>query len=282
MRRVQRVPKQHDIFVIPALVLHHREAAPKRAVRDQPVPAQEMRPHFSKVGNRLRLAEPLQERLRLLPRRLGRLDDPGAHARLVLISAEIPNAVLVGREVERECLRGSGGPKPDEMVAAVFDLRLEMLLVFLTNEAVDAVRCNDQVGTVKTVEVLYFGLKAQLDAKLAAAPMQHVEQGAPLGSAESMSARPHHLTMEEEIDLVPVRELRRNAFVGLAVITHQIVERLVGEHDAEAERIVGLVSLVNRDVMRRIALLHQKREIKPSRPAADHGYLQAACSIRSW
>ena len=52
-------------------------------------------------------------------------------------------------------------------------------------------------------------------------------------------------------------------------------ERLVGEHDAEAERVVGGVALPDRDLVRRVELLAQRGEVEPARAAADDGDAQA-------
>ena len=53
------------------------------------------------------------------------------------------------------------------------------------------------------------------------------------------------------------------------IVGHQILDRLVGEDDAPAERVVGPVALEQVDVVRGIAQLHRDREIKPGRPAAE-------------
>jgi hypothetical protein len=49
----------------------------------------------------------------------------------------------------------------------------------------------------------------------------------------------------------------------------EVVEGGVGEDDAEPERVVGAVALVNRDLRPRAGLLHQNGEIKSRRAAAD-------------
>ena len=53
------------------------------------------------------------------------------------------------------------------------------------------------------------------------------------------------------------------------IVRHQILDRLVGEDDAPAERVVGPVALEEVDLVRRVAQLHRDREIEPGRPAAE-------------
>ena len=62
---------------------------------------------------------------------------------------------------------------------------------------------------------------------------------------------------------------------GRRVGRAQVAERLVGEHDAPAEGVVRPVALDDGDVVGRIALLHQQREVEPRRAAADAGYSHA-------
>ena len=45
--------------------------------------------------------------------------------------------------------------------------------------------------------------------------------------------------------------------------------RGVGEHDAEPERVVGAVALDDPDLVPRVGLLHQQREIERTGTAAD-------------
>ena len=59
---------------------------------------------------------------------------------------------LVG-EKERERRRWRCAAEPDEVIAAPFDLRLEMFLVFLADEAVDAVGRDDQIGVSEAIEI---------------------------------------------------------------------------------------------------------------------------------
>ncbi len=79
--------------------------------------------------------------------------------------------------------------------------------------------------------------------------------------------------LEVDLDVVPVDELVGDRRVALRVVALEIVERLVGEDDAEAEGVADQVPLVDGDVDERRRLLHQDREIEPGGSGADdrHG-----------
>jgi hypothetical protein len=47
------------------------------------------------------------------------------------------------------------------------------------------------------------------------------------------------------------------------IVRHQIVDRLIGEDDSPAERVVGPVALVEIDLVRGVAKLHRDGEIEP-------------------
>src|SRR5207253_3193040 len=70
----------------------------------------------------------------------------------------------------------------------------------------------------------------------------------------------------------------------LRVVGGQILDRLVGEDDAPAERHARRVALEHLDLVRGVAKLHRNREIQPRRPTADAGDLHENVpgSRRSW
>src|SRR5262249_48201148 len=57
--------------------------------------------------------------------------------------------------------------------------------------------------------------------------------------------------------------------VAFGVRLAEVAERLLGEHDPPAERVVEAVALVDGDLAPGGALLHKDREIQPCRPTAD-------------
>jgi hypothetical protein len=82
-------------------------------------------------------------------------------------------------------------------------------------------------------------------------------------------------TLEVDGDVVPVREFLDDSAVARGIVALEVVQRRVGENDAEAERVVGRVPLVNRDVGSRLPFLHQYREIQARRATTDNSNLHA-------
>src|ERR1051325_5030939 len=80
-------------------------------------------------------------------------------------------------------------------------------------------------------------------------------------------------------DIVPVREMADDLPIGFEIVGFEAGQRLIREHDAEAESVVGLVPLEHGDARLRPRLLHQNGEVQAGRTAADdvnlHARLQA-------
>ena len=114
------------------------------------------------------------------------------------------------------------------------------------------------------------GAEHEPDAEVAGSLLQDQEQRAPGAAAEAVAADAVDRAPEVDRDVVPVGEFLGDAPVAREIVLLEIVQRGVGEHDAEAEGVVGLVALMDGDVVARIGLLHQDREVEPGRPATDH------------
>src|SRR5436305_15051238 len=86
-----------------------------------------------------------------------------------------------------------------------------------------------------------------------------------------------HRAAEMHGDLVPVGEFLGNAAVARKIVLLEIVQRGIRKHHAEAERVVGAVALIDRDLGARSLLLEQDRCVKTRRSATDdrdfHGSL---------
>ncbi len=72
-----------------------------------------------------------------------------------------------------------------------------------------------------------------------------------------------------DVDVVPVGERGLDCRPARGVGAGKVLERLIGEHDAPAEGVVGAVALVDGDLVARILQLHQDREVEPGRAGAD-------------
>jgi hypothetical protein len=108
-----------------------------------------------------------------------------------------------------------------------------------------------------------------LDAERLGATLQDVEEDLARQAGETVTARGHDLAAIMDIDGVPVGEAPRDLAVCLGIGRGDVAERLIGEHDAPAERVLRAVALDDDDPMRRIEALHQDGEEQPGRAAAD-------------
>ena len=72
-----------------------------------------------------------------------------------------------------------------------------------------------------------------------------------------------------DVDVVPVTERGEDLGVGFGVRRFEVAERLVGEDDAPAERVVRQVALDDGDLVPRVGLFQQQREIQARGAATD-------------
>ena len=89
-----------------------------------------------------------------------------------------------------------------------------------------------------------------------------------LDAAEAVAAGGDDAALEMDVDVVPMREAVEDFLRARRIGAFQVAQRLVGEHHAPAERVIGAVALDHGDAVRRIAPFHLDREIQARRPAA--------------
>src|SRR5580698_6674591 len=70
-------------------------------------------------------------------------------------------------------------------------------------------------------------------------------------------------------DVVPIGEFLGDAAVARRIVLFEIVERRVGEYDAETKRVVGAIALIDRNLGLRPLLPEQDRRVKAGRAAAN-------------
>ena len=199
------------------------------------------------------------------------LDDPGRALRLVLVAMGDEDAVLGLAEEEREGIERPRRAHPGEEVRPQIDARLEPIGKGVAHARIDAVRHHHEIGVAdRRIERRDFRLVLDLDAERARAPAQNLQQRPARAAAEAVAADAVGGAAEMDLDVVPVGKVADDGAIALAVVAFERVERLVGEHHAEAEGIVGPVALEHGDARLRPCLLHQDREIEPGRAAADH------------
>ena len=158
--------------------------------------------------------------------------------------------------------------EPDEAVLRHLHRRLELRRVAVAELAVDAIGADDQVGVGEVRDVIDLALEHQFHAQCFGAVLQDVEQMLALDAAKTVAAGSDDAALEVDIDVVPMREAVEDFLRALWIGAFQVAQRLVGEHHAPAERVIGAVALDHGDAVRRIAPFHLDCEIKARRPTA--------------
>ena len=287
MRGVRGVAHQHDggravgaAGVHPGLADDARKADPLRralqvvGVGEQRVAVEVLREQLLAEGDRLLLFHRLQAGR--APDALGRLDDEGRGLVVEAVGVGLEPAPLGFLEGEGEGVEQLSRAVPDEAAVAQVDVGPVGLGVLRADAAVQAVAGDDEIGAGELRIVLHVGFEDELDAERLAAGLQDVEQALPADAAEAVAARDDLVAADVDLDVVPVVEgvedLRRCGRIGRL----QVAERLVGEDDAPAESVVRAIPLDDRDVVRRVQLLHEQREVQAGRAAADADDLHEA------
>jgi hypothetical protein len=116
-------------------------------------------------------------------------------------------------------------------------------------------------------------LRAELrpHAHLGAPLLEDRQQPVPAHRGEAVPARGEHAAVVVHVDVVPAGELPLHLAEHLGVGVLDPAQRLVGEHDPEAERVAGRVALPEVHLMAGIELFGQRGEVEPARPPAEHG-----------
>ena len=279
MGRVRRIAQEHDLAVMPALAGDAREVEPRRAAQMRRVAHQavaleiSLEQHLAR-GDAVHPAH-LVETERP-PGCLVALDDEGRGVRIEPVGVRPDPAVLGLLEDEGERVEHLVGAEPDVLVPAHLDARLENRGVAAPRPAVDAVGRDDQVGVSTGVRMVDLGFEPQLDAEAPRPLLQDIEQALARDASKAMAARADDLPLEVHVDVVPVLEAACNRRGAVRVVLPQPVQRLVGEHHAPTERVVGAVALDHEDVVRRVAQLHRDRTVQPGRTTADADDLHPA------
>jgi hypothetical protein len=102
-------------------------------------------------------------------------------------------------------------------------------------------------GRGELLDVGSLGAEQHLHVERGAPLLQDLQQPAARHRREAVPAAGHHLALEVHVDVVPDRELALHRRVDRGVRVLDAAERLVAEHDAEAERVVGRVALPHGD-----------------------------------
>ena len=268
MRGRLGVADQHHVVGDPALAADGREIAPDRTVGDQPMALQLFCEQAFDETRRRGLVELVEAGAREGVR-IG-LGDPGRTLRLVLVAMADEDAVLGLAEEEGEGVERPRRAHPGEEVGPQIHARLEFVGEGLAHAGIDAVGDHHEIGVVGDgIERRDFRLISDLDAERASASAQNLQQRAARAPAEPVAANAVRGPAEMDFDVVPIGEMANDGAIALAVVGLEGVERLVGEHDPEAESVVGPVALEHGDARLRPGFLREDREVEAGRTAAD-------------
>ena len=121
--------------------------------------------------------------------------------------------------------------------------------------------------------------KSQIDAQRKRALLEQIEQLLAADAAEAVASRDDAIAAIVHRYVVPIGEMLADGFCAQRIVAGEIIERLIGQHHAPAEGVVGTVTLDHGNVMCGIAQLHADREIKACRPTAEARNLHAVPSF---
>ena len=276
MRGVHRVAHQHHmtlaVEVVPLAAAHTLEVQPGRAAQVARIAQQGVAVQVA--GEQLlaerdgllgaRLIQPVR-----LPHVLRRLDDVGRGPVVELVDVALEPAVFGLLEVEIEGVVELGRTQPDEAVGPCHHVGLEDARVLVADPRVDAVAGDDEVGVGEVGIGVDFGLEQQFHAERFAARLQDVEQLLAADAHKTVPAGADHPALEVQLDVIPVVEGHLDGVRRRPVPVPHAVQGGVREDHAPAEGVVGAVALHHRDVVRRVQLLHQQREIQAGGATAD-------------
>ena len=203
------------------------------------------------------------------PRVLVGLDDERAHPRVVGIRVRLEHAVGCLADEELERVERLLDAHPHVPAVPWLQGRGELLVQRAPHPARRAVGADDQVGPAELRQRWCLGREAHIGAQRERAVLQDPEQLASAERRESVSAGPRRLSAEPDVDVGPPGEALGDGGVGLGVGVLEHRERLVGEDDAEAERVARPIALVDDDLRVRRDLAHEDREVQPSGPPTD-------------
>ncbi|MPM67879.1 hypothetical protein SDC9_114804 [bioreactor metagenome] len=277
MRGMHRIAHQHHMAAVgvlqPPLLAHHalkvdpRRAAQMARIGHQPRALQVVGKELLAERNRLRLIGGVQAAG--LPGLLGGLDDEGRGGVVELVDVRLKPAMRGAHEVEREGVVYLVRAQPDVAVGARDDVGPEHLGMATADARIHAVAGNDQIGIRIVLVALHIGLEHQLHAQLFAARLQDIEQMLAANAHKAVPARANAAALEQQLNIVPMVERPLNLFGRHRVPLAHGVHGGVREHHAPAKRVIGLIALHHGNVVSRVHLLHQQREIQARRATSD-------------
>src|SRR5215470_1592090 len=278
MRGVRGVADQHDIAMPPAATAQCSEADPLGVVRLDRVAVEYVAEQVPDLGDRRVVGLARREagwregrEARGGPDLLVHLDDERAACRVVWVAVHLHDAVRSRHDVELERVEHEVSAEPDVLAPALLDVGAEGTGEFGPGRRIRAVRADDQViiggqrGRARSLSS-----EVHPHGERLAALAQDMQQPLPADRGETVAAARDHLFLVVHVDVVPARELALHGGEDLRVGVLDPAERLVGEHDAEAEGVVSRVLLPDSDLVGGSQLFGERGEVQAARAAANY------------
>ncbi len=206
-----------------------------------------------------------------MPRLLGHLDDERAHLAAVGIGVGLEHAGPGLGDEELERVEDQVGAHPHVAAVAVIERGSEIVAARGAHGARRPVGADDQVKLGGQL-VHGRGLRAEPDL----GPQGHrpaledPEQLLAAQRAEPVPARPRLMPAVVDVDVGPVDEVVGDLAVAerIGVLEHR--QRLIGEHHAEPEGVLGAVALEDDDLAVGRHPAHEDGEVQPAGAAAGY------------
>ncbi len=135
-------------------------------------------------------------------------------------------------------------------------------LVFAADPRKRTVGADDEVRFAHLPHRRDLGVEAQLHAELLDVAEQERQQLEAADRREAVAGDRDRRVVVDDGDVGPRLQVRRQVPVQRLVVGPEELERAVGEHHAETPGRVARVALEDRDVVRRVEALHQRREVQ--------------------
>lgn len=268
------VAEQHQVPRVPAIGPQGPEPRPARGVRQQRGAVEPVREQLLDELDRrqVALARPriagAAVAEELLPSRFRGLHHDRRGPVGIGVAVQLHDAAGGLHDVEGERGQDAVGAEPHVPAAPGRDARAEVRRARRPDRGVHPVRRDDQVviglqdRRVRAPRAVVHG-----DPEFRAAALEHAQQLPPADRGEPVPARGGHGPAVVHVDVVPARHPLRHRGEHGGVRLLDPTEGLVGEHDAEAERVVRGVLLPHRDVVR-AELRQQGGQVEAARSAA--------------
>ena len=272
------VADQHHVVRAPAAVADRHEVDPLGVVGDQLVALERIGEQLTAERDRADVRDPGGQTARRpsrasparrqisSPTSTMNVEDP-----LVVrvgVRLEHPGRRLLDEELERVVREVDS--HPHVLAMARIERRLEIDGAGGADRARGAVGGDDQVGPAELIERWRLGLEQDLDPELGRSPLQDRQQLAAAERREAMSSRSRSRAAVMDVDVGPVGEPVGDRAIAERIGVLEHGQRLIGEDDPEAERVLRPVALEHRDLAVGVDPAHQNREVQAGRPATDY------------